>query len=482
MTPDGSHVLFSTGQQLESADTDNGQVDVYDRSGGATELVSTGPNDTQGFSACTSITTPPTCPVRVSNDGSHVFFITQEPLVPGDTGFLDVYERSGATTTLVSTGPNGGDGPLNVIRGSLLVSTDGSHAFFATRESLVSEDTDTHIDVYERTGGTTELVSTGPVETDDSPNATLDAISPDGSRAIFDSASRLSEPTDDGGYADVFERHAGQTTLLSTGPADNGFAGGRFVAANPGATHVVFDTRHSMVSSDNDYCMQINFGCSDIYERLPGFETPQTASPIHVSLVPVFRECDTGANPANGQHSPPLGTLACLPPQENPGQAAHLGPGSSSAADLTVVPGDGNGGNGDQADVTIAASLNDVQDAAGADYAPNPSGPDVTLSYRLRQSDFSGCGPPSCTGPYTSAASAGDYDLTAPLECTATGGPEGSDCAANTSADAILPGLVNEGRRAVAQVFRVRLVDSGQNNSLGDSDDRIFATQGVYVP
>jgi hypothetical protein len=34
----------------------------------------------------------------------------------------------------------------------------------------------------------------------------------------------------------------------------------------------------------------------------------------------------------------------------------------------------------------------------------------------------------------------------------------------------------------VIQSFRVRIDDSGANGVRGDSDDRIFATQGVFVP
>ena len=37
-------------------------------------------------------------------------------------------------------------------------------------------------------------------------------------------------------------------------------------------------------------------------------------------------------------------------------------------------------------------------------------------------------------------------------------------------------------RQTVVQAFRVRVDDSGANGIRGDSDDRIFATQGLFVP
>ena len=73
---------------------------------------------------------------------------------------LDVYERAGGQTTLVSTGPTGGNGAFDAFFAG--ASADGTRVFFGTAESLVSADTDTTVDVYERAGGQTTLVSTGP--------------------------------------------------------------------------------------------------------------------------------------------------------------------------------------------------------------------------------------------------------------------------------------------------------------------------------
>ena len=61
---------------------------------------------------------------------------------------------------LVSTGPAGGNGAADSEFGG--ASSDGARVFFDTDESLVSADTDTQLDVYERSGGQTTLISTGP--------------------------------------------------------------------------------------------------------------------------------------------------------------------------------------------------------------------------------------------------------------------------------------------------------------------------------
>src|SRR6266545_1240428 len=96
-----------------------------------------------------------------SADGTKVFIQTTEPLVSLDTdASMDVYERAGGTTTLVSTGTIGGNGASNAT--FLAASQDGSKVFFRTAEKLVAADTDSAQDIYQRSGGTTTLVSTGP--------------------------------------------------------------------------------------------------------------------------------------------------------------------------------------------------------------------------------------------------------------------------------------------------------------------------------
>src|SRR5438132_634841 len=80
-------------------------------------------------------------------------------------------------------------------------------------------------------------------------------------------------------------------------------------------------------------------------------------------------------------------------------------------------------------------------------------------------------------------ATATEYDFKVPIDCSSTVDPSiGSTCSANTTANALVPGLIQEQRQTVVQAFRVRIDDSGANGVRGDSDDRIFMTQGVFVP
>jgi Tol biopolymer transport system component len=213
------------------------------------------------------------------------------------------------------------------------------------------------------------------------------------------------------------------------------------------------------------------------WQPLPtaSYSHPQSASQLSVSLVPAFRQCGTGGNPSNAKHALPLATDSCNPPK--PGSVlAAVGPTSQSSAQMTVTPGDTDPTNGNQANVAISASLTDIQSTAGGDYNPNASGADLTAVTRLRFTD-------KASGYGGLPATATEYDFKAPIDCSSTPDPSvGSTCSANTAANVLVPGLIQEQRQTVVQTFRVRVDDSGANGIRGDSDDRIFATQGVFVP
>ena len=288
---DGSSVFFSTQEQLVSADTDD-YFDVYERSGATTTLVSTAPGTGNGpYAAQFSDTTP---------DGSHVFFRTQEPLVPADTDDeWDIYDRSGSATTLISIGASGGNGlAFATYLGS---STDGAHVIFKTVGSLVPADADNcgHAgceDVYERFGGSTFFVSTGPVGGNGQFDPQFAAVSQDGSRVIFETAEQLVAADADSTQNDVYERTGGSTTLVSTGTLASGERAA-FEAASVDGLHVFFSTTGRLESNDNDSLR------NDVYERFGGSTTLVSTGPGETST---FSTCTSTSGPAIGGPCPVL--------------------------------------------------------------------------------------------------------------------------------------------------------------------------------
>jgi hypothetical protein len=219
-------------------------------------------------------------------------------------------------------------------------------------------------------------------------------------------------------------------------------------------------------------------------------DVPASASPIHVEFVPNFRQtisttqC-TARGGTNSTHGLPLGLPSCNPPAFVPGTQAHMGNQATSFADITVIPGDTDPTNGNQANVSLDASITDVRQgsATGADYNPSALN-DGQFVAKIRISDhYNTTGAQACSSTTSCPATVQDTDFPVPTPCVPTADPSiGSTCAITTTANAVLTDVVKEQKSAVVQVFRVRFADSGANATQGDTDDRDAFMQGIYIP
>jgi uncharacterized LabA/DUF88 family protein len=261
---DGMRVLFATGEQLVAADTDS-SLDIYERAGGVTTLVSAGQVNGNGdFDAG----------IRgASADGTRVFFATVEQLVSADLdNAIDVYERSGGVTTRVSAGQVNGNGAFDVVFER--ASAGGTRIFFRTGEQLVSADMDNAVDVYERSGGTTTQVSAGQINGNGAFDASLRSASADGTRAFFATAEPLVSADMDNAI-DLYARSGGTTTLVSAGQINgNGAFHADFAGASPDGARVYFGTLEPLVTADTD-------SSQDVYERSGGVTTRVSAGQIN---------------------------------------------------------------------------------------------------------------------------------------------------------------------------------------------------------
>jgi hypothetical protein len=250
---DGTRVFFGSAEKLVSGDTDT-QTDIYERSGGTTTQVSTGPNGGNGAY--------PAFFDGASADGSRVFLHTAEKLTLDDVDSQsDIYERAAGTTTRVSAGAVGGNGDFPAFFGGS--SEDGLHVFFETQESLSVGDADAFIDVYDGSGGSSALVSTGSTGGNGASDAFFDGNSTDGSRAFFTTDESL-EPSDLDAQYDVYQRLGASTTRLSTGPGGgNGATDALYRGASEDGTSVFFETAEPLTApGDADTNV-------DVYERSP---------------------------------------------------------------------------------------------------------------------------------------------------------------------------------------------------------------------
>jgi hypothetical protein len=243
----GDHAYFETTERLVAADKDNSQ-DVYDWSGGAPALISTGPADGNGAGVATF--------AGASFDTTRVYFETDESLVGGDEDAAnDVYERSGGTTSLISTGPAGGNGSSAA---SLeWISPDGSTAtvLFGTDESLVTGDEDEFQDVYAGSGGTVALRSLASTGGNGPFNASFAGASDDGQHVFLVTSEPLVPADDTDTALDVYEVTGGVATLVSTGPAavkSSIPAGLPTAAVAADGSHAFFITEERLTEGDPD--------------------------------------------------------------------------------------------------------------------------------------------------------------------------------------------------------------------------------------
>jgi hypothetical protein len=249
---DGDHVFFETDERIAAGDTDSSQ-DVYDWSGGVATPISIGPDGGNGAQGATFS--------GASSDGAAVFFQTNESLVSADTdSSQDVYERSGGSTTLLSTGPTGGNG--GDAASFLWSSPDGSTVLISTAESLTSADTDSSQDVYERSGGSTTLLSTGPTGGNGSFNAGFAGVSGDGSHVFYITSEQLVSADTDAS-PDIYETSGGTTTLVSTGPV----GGNRAFSAGLPAGAIAGDGSHAFFITDERMTVDDLDAETDVYDR-----------------------------------------------------------------------------------------------------------------------------------------------------------------------------------------------------------------------
>ena len=58
----------------------------------------------------------------------------------------------------------------------------------------------------------------------------------------------------------------------------------------------------------------------------------------------------------------------------------------------------------------------------------------------------------------------------------------GSECSVDTTADAVVPGIIDEGARAVLQLGQVTVADGGPDGLAATEPNGVFAVQGIFVP
>jgi hypothetical protein len=227
---------------------------------------------------------------------------------------------------------------------------------------------------------------------------------------------------------------------------------------------------------------------------------PKGATPLIASLVPAYDACDA----PNRTHGPPLASPSCNPPVQSStavtvGAPDANGAAANSTGSIRVAVHVGVPGPPDDSDVNITVRLTDIRcqagtvacgsanSADGADYTGELQG---NGNVRTRITDhFNAVDPGGGTDPATMVdlvvgqASSPPFRVIA--SCVATASTSiGSTCAGTTTANAVLPGAVRDGKRAIVAFGQMQVVDGGPDGVVGTTTDgnTTFARQGVFVP
>jgi len=192
-------------------------------------------------------------------------------------------------------------------------------------------------------------------------------------------------------------------------------------------------------------------------------------------LVPAYQACTA----PNRLHGPPLAHESCNPPARASASltvgtpdANGAAAGSAGSVRYAVRPGDPST-PADEADVAYWFTLTDVRNAGDlTDYAG-----ELQARVSLRVTDRGSGGTGSEPGTVE------DVTLRATVQCQPTATTTaGSACKLNTTLDALTPGIVPEGSRAIWELGQVEVTDGGPDGAVDTADNDVFARQGIFIP
>ncbi len=232
------------------------------------------------------------------------------------------------------------------------------------------------------------------------------------------------------------------------------------------------------------------------------YARPKGATPSRFALVPAYRECVS----PNRTHGPPLAYPSCgYSGPGNPRPPVPASPnvtvgtpdninGDSAPANFigtvnlgTIVGNPGT--SADEADVRVAVHATDLR-------CPSPpSGPtcgppnlhpgydytgDLQGAIRFQITDKNNMPHPGGPG----AATVQEFPILFTIPCVATSTDDraGGQCALTSTMDALVPGSVVEGQRAIWQIGQVQVFDGGPDADADTPDNSLFAVQGIFVP
>jgi hypothetical protein len=215
---------------------------------------------------------------------------------------------------------------------------------------------------------------------------------------------------------------------------------------------------------------------------------PKSAAPLFMSLVPAYNQCTA----PNRTHGPPLAFPSCAPPAQTSAQATVGTPdafgGAANATGYLRLRYRSIQGPVDDVDIIVDIVLGDVRCVPTGPRCgtANASGPadysgEMRSSFTFRQTDHWNA---VAAGGGTDAATVQDFTFPITSACAQSASTStGSTCETHTSMNAVIPGSVKDGKRAVSELDAVRIYDGGADGDADTiGDNTVFARPGVFIP
>jgi Putative esterase len=196
------------------------------------------------------------------------------------------------------------------------------------------------------------------------------------------------------------------------------------------------------------------------------YARPKGATPLRVPLVVAYKPCSS----PNRTHGAPLAFGSCSPPGQASDQLTVGTPDANGKASNSVgfvrydvVPGD----------VRMSVSITDVRNKSDlSDYTGQ-----LQVDQSLRITDSQNGSAPNQAGTVQDT----HFPVTVP--CTGTAdATSGSSCAVSTTADAVVPGALSAGSRAIWELGQIGVYDGGPDGLAGTQPNTLFADQGIFIP
>jgi hypothetical protein len=215
---------------------------------------------------------------------------------------------------------------------------------------------------------------------------------------------------------------------------------------------------------------------------------PKGASPLYASMVPAQQACST----PNRTHGPPLVFASCNPPVAT-SQSVTIGSPDANGAPansqgfVRLIVKVGIPGGEEDSDVFIISSISDVRCITGTTACGNANtadGPDyngqLQGNAQIQITDHWNAVAPG-GGP--DAATVIPIGFPVPAQCASTADAAiGGLCTVNTSANAVVPGAVKDGKRAIVEVGQIQVTDGGDDGLNATGPNTLFEVQGIFIP